>query len=84
MDTHSVPLDGYDLSTLSSLSTERGVVVTPVKWESPRGGHHRRGTLTFPQTQSDGAQVIDSATKYVELTIRTIDGVAERKFRWDL
>ena len=47
MDTHSVDLDGYDLSTLVVLQTGDGRETMPVSWDAPKGGHHRKGKLVF-------------------------------------
>ena len=82
MDTHAVPLDGYDLSQLAVLRTDQGVVVTPSGWNAPAGGHHRKGTLTFPTTTTDGRPVFTTATSEVVLVIRDVAGVPERSFRW--
>lgn len=84
MDTHSVPLDGYDLRELAVLRTDEGVVVQPTDWDAPKGGHHRSGTLSFPATTTDGAPIIGPSTKSLELTVRGVAGVAERKLQWDL
>lgn len=84
LDTHSVDLDGYDLRQLAVLQTDQGVEMRPSGWDAPAGGHHRAGTLSFPATTPDGAQVIGPQTKSIELTIRGVAGVAERTFRWDL
>jgi hypothetical protein len=82
MDTHSVPLDGYDLRQLAVLRTGQGVEVTPSGWDAPAGGHHRKGTLTFPTTTGDGQPVFTAATREVVLVIRDVAGVPERTFRW--
>jgi hypothetical protein len=82
MDTHVVDLDGVDLRQLAVLRTEPGREVRPVSWEAPKGGHHRRGTLTFPATTADGSPLFDSNTRAVELIVRDVAGVPERSFRW--
>jgi hypothetical protein len=82
MDTHSVPLDGYDLRQLAVLRTDQGIELTPNGWDAPVGGHHRKGTLTFPATASDGQPVLTTTTREVELVIRDVAGVPERSFRW--
>lgn len=84
MDTHSVDLDVYDLWELAELRTDQGVVVQPSSWQAPKGGHHRKGILSFPETLPDGSEVLGPQTRSFELTIRGIAGVPERKFRWDL
>jgi hypothetical protein len=81
LDTHSVNLDAYDLAQLTVLRTEGGVEVTPIGWDAPSGGHHREGTLTFPETTDDGSPVVGSGVGF-DLLIRGIAGVPERVLRW--
>ncbi len=84
MDTHAVNLDGYDLAQLAVLRTDQGVTVQPNGWDAPKGGHHREGTLTFPATATNGAATLDPATRTIELVIRDVAGVPERRFTWTL
>lgn len=84
MDTHSVDLDEIDLSESATLRTDKGVEVKPSSWEAPKGGHHREGTLIFPDKGSDGVPLIGPDTRVVELIIRNVAGVPERTLRWDL
>jgi hypothetical protein len=82
MDTHAVDLDGYDLGQLAVLRVDDGDAIQPSGWEAPKGGHHRKGTLTFPSATSDGRDVLGAETGTVELIIRDVAGVPERSFRW--
>lgn len=82
MDTHSVDLDGYDLGKLAVLRNDRGVEVRPGGWNAPKGGHHREGTLSFPAKDADGRPVIGPDTRRIELVIRDVAGVPERRFGW--
>lgn len=82
MDTHSVDLDGVDLSRQAVLRTDQGIEIAPSAWQSPLSGHHRRGMLTFPATTPDGRPVFSPATRRVELVIRDIAGVPERVLLW--
>lgn len=82
MDTHSVDLDGYDLTRLSTLRTADGREALPLTWDAPKGGHHRAGTLTFSTNALDGKPLIDPNTKGLELVIYNVAGVAERSFKW--
>lgn len=84
MDTHSVDLDGYDLMTLAVLRTDQGQEVKPSGWDAPKGGHHRRGTLAFPDKAADGSPLIGPNTRTIELVIRDVAGVPERVFKWTL
>ena len=76
MNTHSVDLDGYDLGKLALLRDDAGKEYLPVFWDSPTGGHHREGVLTF--------QITDSENQYFNLIIRDVAGVEERTFHWEL
>lgn len=82
LDTHSVELDGYDLRELAVLRTDQGVEVAPSGWDAPPGGHHRKGTLTFPTTTAAGQPVFTATTRELVLVIRDVAGVPERSFRW--
>ena len=84
MDTHSVDLDGYDLRELAVLRNDRGKEVRPNSWNAPKGGHHREGTLSFPEKAPDGSPVIGPETREIELILRDVAGVPERKFEWRL
>jgi len=74
LNTHSVDL-GYDLTAIATLSTDAGEKVQPAKWDGPAGGgHHREGTLSFPQFKNRGQSLT--------LTLRGIADVPERTFTW--
>lgn len=76
LTTHQGSLD-FDLAQVSVLEDDKGNVYQPLNWEgSPPGGHHRNGTLSFPR--------LSEKTEYIKLTIRNVDGVPERVFRWEL
>lgn len=84
MDTHSVDLDGYDLRKQAVLRNDRGQEVRARAWDAPKGGHHREGKLSFPEKTADGSDLIGSDTRKIELLIRDVAGVPERKFEWNL
>ncbi len=74
LNTHSVDLD-YDLTAIATLSNDAGEKVQPTKWDGPAGGgHHREGTLSFPQLKNRG--------QTLTLTLRGIADVPERTFTW--
>ncbi|HWR65367.1 MAG TPA: hypothetical protein VN364_04565 [Bellilinea sp.] len=80
LDTHSVDLS-MDLAQMAELSTDKGVVVKPIKWDAPMGGHHVAGILSFPGI-TDGVSILDGAST---LTIKMIKVAApERIFTWNL
>ena len=76
LNTHSGDL-GSDLAQSSALIGQNGKEYAPTAWEGdPPGGHHRRGVLKFaPITPRPGT---------LTLVIRSVGGVAERKFEWQL
>jgi len=82
LDTHSVDLDGYDLAQLTVLRVEDGREVQPRGWDAPKGGHHRKGTLSFPAIGEDGKAIVGPDTAGFELIIRDVAGVPERVLRW--
>ena len=74
LNTHSVDL-GYDLTQIATLSNDAGEKVKPTRWDGPAGGgHHRAGTLSFPQLRQRG--------QTLTLTLRGVADVPERKFTW--
>ncbi|HEY4686061.1 MAG TPA: hypothetical protein VII57_08450 [Dehalococcoidia bacterium] len=79
MDTHSVDLDAYDLGQLAVLRTNAEAELAPVGWDAPEGGHHRQGTLRFASLSSRAVNA-----GYIELVIRDVSGVPERRFRWQV
>jgi hypothetical protein len=82
MDTHSGSLDGYDLARLAVLRTASGQEVIPASWDAPSGGHHRKGTLTFPGAGPDGKPLMASGGGQVTVTIKDVAGVEGRVFTW--
>jgi hypothetical protein len=74
LNTHSVDL-AYDLTTIATLGSDAGEQVQPTTWDGPTGGgHHREGTLSFPQLKNRG--------QVLTLTLRGIAAVPERTFTW--
>ena len=84
MDTHSVDLDGYDLRKQAVLRNDRSQEVRAKAWDAPKGGHHRQGKLSFPEKTADGSDLIRPDTRKIELLIRDVAGVPERRFEWNL
>jgi hypothetical protein len=80
MDTHSVDLS-MDLSVLATLSTDTGKSINPSQWDAPSGGHHVKGTLTFPATVDDSSLLDGGST--ITLTLQNVD-VPERVFIWTI
>ena len=75
LDSHSVSLDGYDLSTLSVLRNDTGEIYLPIGTENRGSGYHRNVTLIFPMVAKE--------VKQLELVIKDIIGVKEITFHWD-
>jgi len=80
LNTHSVDLS-MDLATLSTLTTDAGLVIQASLWDAPRGGHHVSGKLIFPATRN-GRSILEGATKFT-LTIINVDAPT-RVFEWEL
>lgn len=78
LDTHSVDLS-MDLAALSTLLTDTGLSVNGLLWDGERGGHHVKGTLSFPASKNN-IPLLKDATE-VSLVIRNLDA-AERTFFW--
>jgi hypothetical protein len=79
LDTHSVDLDGLDLSD-AELTNDRGESLVAAPWEAPKGGHHREGRLAF----SGDASTFLADARWIELTIDGVGAVPERFLRWEM
>jgi hypothetical protein len=79
LDTHSIDLDGIDLSA-ARLMNDRGERLVPAPWEAPKGGHHREGRLAFV----GNAQAFLADARWVELTIVDVGAVPARVLRWEV
>ncbi|MEK7122311.1 MAG: hypothetical protein AAB855_00480 [Patescibacteria group bacterium] len=76
LETPSVELS-QALDEVSILTDDRGREYAPTSWEGdPPGGHHRSGTLLFTG--------INPSVKTLTLDVRTIGGVPDRFFTWEL
>lgn len=80
LNTHSVDLS-MDLSRLSTLATDIGLLLDAESWTGG-SGHHVRGQLDFPMYAPDGTPLIGDATEII-LTIRDVDA-PERVFVWQV
>ena len=78
MNTHSVDLDGFDLTELARVRVDGSDWVRPTVWDAPKGGHHRSGTLTFGTLDS---KVLASA-RVIELEIQNV-AVPSHLLRWE-
>ncbi|KKU25128.1 MAG: hypothetical protein UX37_C0030G0001, partial [Microgenomates group bacterium GW2011_GWA2_46_16] len=75
-DTHSVNLD-FDVTKAAELRDEQGNTYGTPAWDGdPPGGHHRKGTLTFP--------IPTEKATTITLSLKNISGVNERTFLWKL
>lgn len=76
LNTHEGDL-GFDLTKTSKLTDSDGNEYLPIKWDgSPQGGHHRTGTLTFPELKSKTGQMT--------LKLYNLYNIPERTFIWNL
>lgn len=75
-DTHSVDLD-FAVANVAELRDEKGNTYGPPTWSGdPPGGHHRKGTLSFPKPMAQSSNIT--------LTLKDIAEVKERMFVWKL
>ena len=74
LDTHVVNLDSYDLKNMAVLRDDTGNTSVPAAIENKGGGHHRQTVITFPK--------LSASAKQIELVIKDLAGVKERKFVW--
>ncbi len=66
-----------DMVVVSTLVDDNGTTYQPLEWNgSGPSGHHRSGTLIFPN--------LKGAPKFVTLVIRGIANVPERVFEWKI
>lgn len=76
LNTHSEELS-EDLVAVSELIDDQGKSYKPTAWEgAPPGGHHREGILKF--------NPVSPKPKSIELKIKNVGGVSERRFKWSL
>ncbi len=74
MNTHSVELN-HDMSSVATLVDDNGHRYRPQNWDgSPPSGHHRSGTLQFPELEGN--------PNSIKLILTNIAGVPERIFTW--
>lgn len=75
-NTHSIDLD-FDIAKQVYLIDDKNRILKKSIWNGgSAGGHHRAGNLSFNDLLTE--------TKYVQLVIKDIAGVSERKFKWNL
>ena len=78
LDTHSVDLDGFDLTGLARLRIDGGAWIAPTGWDAPKGGHHRSGTLAFGTLEP----AVFGAARLIELEVRDV-GASSHLLRWE-
>ncbi|HET6371628.1 MAG TPA: hypothetical protein VFG95_10550 [Nitrospiria bacterium] len=84
LDAGKGSLEGYDLTKISRLRTDRGVEFpTPILEKIEGAGHHIIGTLDFANRDHDGNAILTHETRFIELLISNVAGVPERMFRWE-
>lgn len=76
IDTHSGDL-AEDMTQVTTLEDDKGNSYRPIAWDgAPPGGHHREGDISFI--------AISPKPDSITLRIKTIGGIPERRFRWQL
>lgn len=83
LNTHSVDLDGYDLSKMTSLNVGDEIEITKdIQWTMVEGGgHHVSGTIKVPR-QYEGEKIDYKDKEYIRLEIMKLDGINSRVFEW--
>jgi len=80
LNTHSVPLESYDIAGSAVVKSSDGEVRQGFSWQ-PAGEeatHHRSGLLT---ASNNG--VLGPDTKWLILELQDLAGVPVREFRWE-
>ncbi len=81
LDTHSVDLEPYDLTSLSALSDGSDRFMSAAAWVAIKeSSHHREGVLVFPGQSNEGWR---SKRGVAELRLSRVGGVSERILRWE-
>jgi hypothetical protein len=75
LDTHSVELDGIAFDSAVTLRRPDGAETAPTAVDVKGAGHHREATLGFAPVHQPGP---------VQIVVRDVGGIAERRFTWDL
>lgn len=84
LDTHAGDLSRYDVVRNVTLRNDRGQRVAPLRWVAKAdGSHHREGGLIFPKADRSG-RAIDAQAKALELIVRNLGGIPQRRLRWAL
>lgn len=79
MNTHSVPLNTYDISKSAIVKSSDGKVSTGFSWQAEsEEDHHRSGLL---KVTNNG--VLGPKTKWITLELETLADVPVREFRWE-
>jgi len=80
LNTHSVPLEDYDVTKNAVLRTKDGVSDQGFTWEPvSEVAHHRSGILRIKT-----GDLVSSRTPDITLELRNLAGVPVREFKWDL
>ncbi|KNZ70565.1 hypothetical protein Tfer_0749 [Thermincola ferriacetica] len=83
MTTHMGDLREYPIAEKAELLVN-GKVIKPAGWKlTADEGHHPVGLLIFSPKNAQGTPVLKSNT-VIELNLKELQGVSERKFTWSL
>ncbi|GAB4272030.1 hypothetical protein [Thermincola ferriacetica] len=83
MTTHMGDLREYPIAEKAELLVN-GKVIKPADWKlTADDGHHPVGLLIFSPKNAQGTPVLKSNT-VIELNLKELQGVSERKFTWSL
>lgn len=85
MNDHVSGINQYALDNLAFLANDQGTQVRPSRWQSITLSEQRvSGTLYFPAEDNSGRPVIVHGIRSVTLTIKSLAGIPERIFQWNL
>ncbi len=84
LNTHSVDLDEYDLSEMTTLHVEDQLQITEgIQWTDVQGGgHHVSGIIKVPKSWEEG-NLNYKDVKEIQLIIENLDGIDSRIFLWE-
>jgi len=80
LNTHSVPLESYDVANSIVLKNDQGKEVTQgFVWEPvSEASHHRSGII---KVKNDG--ILTEGTKFITLELKNLAGIPVREFKWE-
>ncbi|MGE5553113.1 MAG: hypothetical protein ACM3XZ_04235 [Betaproteobacteria bacterium] len=84
LDTHTVDLSRYDLTTHSVLTNDRGETISSgFTWKAEiEGAHHRSGELRVKNRAASGRPFWTTQVELLRLELKELADVPVRRFEW--